>query len=70
MSNRITKEESKTIFLRLIWGIGFFFIALSLREWVILQYGSGIAFWLGIGIVIAIAYMYDLRLPYWMRNGK
>lgn len=69
MAKEITKEESKTIIVRLLWGLGFFWIALNLREWVIEKYGTTTALWLGIGIVLLIAYIYKLRLPYWLKDG-
>jgi len=69
MANEITSEEMKSIVVRLLWALGFFWIALNLREWVIDKYGSTMALWLGIGIVLFIAYKYKLRLPYWLLNG-
>ena len=69
MVNKITESEIKTIIVRLLWGIGFFYIALSLREFIIDKYGSGIAFLIGIAIVFFVAYKYDLRFPYWLKDG-
>ena len=70
MTKKITKEEGKTIFVRLLWALGFFWVALYLREFMIEKYGTVAAFWIGVGIIIFIAYWFDLRFPYWLKDGR
>jgi len=64
----ITKTEVENMFVRLAWIIGFFFIVLVLKDWMINTFGTATALMFAIMDIIIIAYKYKIKMPYYIRR--
>jgi len=64
----ITKSEIENIGVKILWGIGFFFVALILRDWISETFGNTTALIIAVIVIVIIAYKYKVGLPYNIRR--
>lgn len=60
----VTKHEIENVGVKLLWGVGFFFVALVLRDWIKEFFGNTWALVIAVSIIVIITYRYKVGMPY------
>lgn len=65
---KITQDELGNLLVKLAFGVFIYFCARYVYEWTYSKYDSSTVFWIGIGGLLLLAYIFKVKLPYSLRK--